>query len=40
MFQIKEGLNQGLDVSIYTNSKYSWKEMEKIRKELKSKNNI
>ena len=34
MYQIKLGLEQNIDVSIYANSKIDWKQMEEIRKRL------
>ena len=33
--EIIKGLEEGLDVSIYANPEYSWRQMEEIRKGLK-----
>ena len=39
MRQIRWGLNDNLDVSIYANPKLSWKEMSDIRERLKNEQN-
>ena len=38
MEQIRLGLKEDLDVSIYAKSEYSWEQMKKIRKRLLKKN--
>ena len=34
MYQIRLGLEDKFDVSIYVNPKFNWRQMEKIKKEL------
>jgi hypothetical protein len=36
MSEIREGLEKGLDVSIYANPEYYWQQMENIRKQLEN----
>lgn len=40
MDEIRKGLVDNLDVSLYANEKYSWKEMSKIREELSKANKL
>ena len=40
MEEIRLGLEKGIDISSYLNPGISWEEMQKIRKNLESKNRI